>query len=90
MTLKIFLDEKNFHCLKRSIPPGSNSKLVLKEAVQFKNVGGWLLGSNVVISCDEVEARNLLLYAGHCPGAVASIHEALRSAGLFPDYPTHR
>jgi hypothetical protein len=41
-----------------------------------------LLGSNTLISCDEAEARNLLLYAGHCPGVVASIHHALRSARL--------
>jgi hypothetical protein len=24
----------------------------------------------------------LLLYAGHCPGVIASIHKAFRSAGL--------
>jgi hypothetical protein len=28
-----------------------------------------------------------LLYARHCPGAVASISEALRSAGLVGDDP---
>jgi hypothetical protein len=82
MILKIFLDQKSFHCLKRAIPRGSNSRLVLAAAVQFKNVGGYLFGNNVVISCDEAEARNLLLYAGHCPGGIASIHEAFRSAGL--------
>ena len=90
MTLKIFFDDKSFHCLKRAIPPGSNSKLVLAESVQFKNVGGCLFGSNAVISCEEVEARNLLLYAGHCPGAVASIRKALLSAGLLLDDPTPR
>jgi len=42
-------------------------------------------GSNAVVSCDEAEARNLLLYANHCPGVIASIHEALRSAGLPVD-----
>jgi len=84
-TLKIFLDDKSFHCLKRSIPTDSRSKLVLNEKiVQFKNVGGSLFGSNIVIviSCDEAEARDLLLYAGSCPGVLASIHEAFRSAGL--------
>ena len=74
ITLKIFLDDKNFHCLKQSITPGSRSKVVLKQAVH--------LGSNVVLSCNETEARNLLLYAGHCSGVVGSIHKALRSAGL--------
>jgi hypothetical protein len=63
MTLKIFLDAKTFHCLKRSVPPGSNSKLVLNEkTVQLGNIRSSLFGSNVVISCNEVEARNLLLY----------------------------
>lgn len=76
-TLKIFLDDKSFHCLKQSIPPGSHSKVVLKQAIHLK-----LFGSTDVLSCDEAEARNLLLYAGHCSGVVASIHKALRSAGL--------
>ena len=81
MTLKIFLDDKSFHYLKRSIPPGSHSKLVLGDAVHFKNFAAWF-GDNTVISCNEAEARNLLLYASHCPGVVASIHKALLSAGL--------
>jgi hypothetical protein len=80
MILKIFLDDKRFHCLKQSVPRGSRSKLVLEEAVPLK-----LFGNDVVISCDEAQARNLLLYAGHCPGVIASIHEALRSAGLSLD-----
>jgi hypothetical protein len=84
MTLKIFLDDKSFRCLKRSIPPGSHSRLVLGDAVRFKNFGTWS-GTNSVVSCNEAEARNLLLYASHCPGAVASISWALRSAGLVGD-----
>jgi hypothetical protein len=77
MTLKIFLDDKSFHCLKHAIPTGSRSKFVLQDPARLS-----LLGSNTVIGCDEAEARNLLLYAGHCPGVVASIHQALHSAGL--------
>lgn len=80
MILKIFLDDKSFHELKRSIPSGSRSKRVLEESVRLK-----FFGSNAVISCNEAEARNLLLYAGHCPGAVVSIKEALLSAGLTVD-----
>jgi hypothetical protein len=79
-TLKIFLDERSFHCLKHSIPPGSHSRLVLAQTVHLE-----AFGSNAVVSCDDSEARNLLLYAGHCPGVVASIHDALRSAGLPVD-----
>jgi hypothetical protein len=33
VTLKIFLDDESFHCLKRFIPPGSHSKLVLKRTL---------------------------------------------------------
>ena len=77
MTLKIFLDDKSFHCLKEAIPPGSRSKLVLQHAVHLES-----FGSNTVITCNEPEARSLLLYAVHCPGVIASIHGALRSAGL--------
>jgi hypothetical protein len=79
MNLKIFLDDKSFHCLKQSIPAGSRSKLIVESALYLS------FGSNTVVSCAEAEARILLLYAAHCPGAIASIHEALRSAGLPAD-----
>jgi hypothetical protein len=77
MILKIFLDNKSFHCLKQYIPAASPSKLIIKNAFHLKFFGG-----NTVVSCDETEARNLLLYADHCPGVIASIHKALRAAGL--------
>ena len=77
MIIKIFLDDKSFHCLKQSIPPGSHSKIVIEHAVHLN-----FFGSNTVLSCEEAEARNLLLYAGHCPGVAASVHKALRFAGL--------
>jgi hypothetical protein len=77
MILKIFLDDKSFHCLKQSIPARSRSKLIIENALYLK-----FFGSNAVVSCDEAEARNLLLYADHCPGVIVSIYEALRSAGL--------
>jgi hypothetical protein len=77
MTLKIFLDDKSFHCLKHAIPSGSRSRLIIRKAVHLD-----LFGGNAVLSCDEAEARNLLIYAGHCPGVIASIHNAFRAAGL--------
>jgi hypothetical protein len=77
MNLKIFLNDESFLCLRRSIPPGSHSKMIIQKAVHLD-----LFGSNTVVRCEEAEARNLLLYAGHCPGVLASIHESLRSAGL--------
>lgn len=77
MTLKIFLDDKSFHCLKQSIPAGSRSKSIIAKAVHLD-----LFGSNAVLSCDETEARNLLIYATHCPGVIASIHKVFRDAGL--------
>lgn len=77
MTLKIFLDDKSFHSLKQSIPAGSRSKVLLEEAIRLR-----FFGSNAVITCTEAEARSLLLYAEHCPGVIASVHQAFRSAGL--------
>ena len=77
MILKIFVDDRSFHSLKHAIPPGSRSKFILHDPARLS-----LLGSNTVLSCDEAEARNLLLYATHCPGVVASIHQALHAAGL--------
>src|SRR5438874_9321906 len=75
MSLKIFLDDRSFHCLKRSVPHGSHSKSILNDAVHLK-----LFGNDVVISCDEAQAHNLLLYAGHCPDVIASIHYTLRTS----------
>jgi hypothetical protein len=84
MILKIFFDDKSFHELKRSIPSGSRSKRVLEESVRLK-----FFGSNAVISCNEAEARNLLLYAGHCPrrrlNKESLTLKALLSAGLTVD-----
>jgi hypothetical protein len=77
MTLKIFLDDKSFHCLTQSIPAGSRFKSIIEKAVHLD-----LFGGNAVLSCDEAEARNLLLYAKHCPGVIASIHKAFSAAGL--------
>ena len=77
MTLKIFLDDKSFHSLKHAIPSGSRSKLIIQKAVHLN-----LFGGNAVLSCDESEARNLLLYAGHCPGVIAAIHRVFRDADL--------
>jgi hypothetical protein len=77
MTLKIFLDDKSFHCLKHAIPQGSRSKSLLHDPSRLNHIG-----SNTVITCDEAEARNLLLYASHCPGVIASVHAAFRASGL--------
>jgi len=82
MTLKVFLDDKSFHCLKHAIPAGSRSKLLLHDPARLS-----IVGSNTVISCDKAEARNVLLYASHCPGVIASVHEALLSAGLSLEIP---
>ena len=73
--LKLFLDDRSFHCLKVSVPSGSRSRVVVEGSVRLE-----FFGSNVVISCTESEARSLLFYAEHCPGVVAAIQEALRSA----------
>jgi hypothetical protein len=77
MTLKIFLDNKSFHCLKQAIPAGSRAKSIIAKAAHLD-----LFGSNAVLSCDETEARNLLIYATHCPGVIASIRKVFREAGL--------
>jgi|RhiMethySRZTD1v2_1073278.scaffolds.fasta_scaffold246104_1 hypothetical protein len=82
MTVKIFLDDKSFHQLKKSVPRRSASKLVIDKAVRLK-----FFAINTVISCDEIQARNLLLYASHHPGLVASIHRAFLSAGVSLDCP---
>jgi hypothetical protein len=83
--LKIFIDKKNFECLRGSLPAGSHSKSVLDQAVHFANVGGLFLGSNFVVTCTDAEARNLLMYAiDKCPGTASIIAEALREEGLIP------
>jgi hypothetical protein len=75
MSLKIYLDEDSYHSLKRAVPRSSRSRTVL-ESVERASF------FNIVITCGEAEARNLLLYADHCPRAVESIEKALRVAEI--------
>jgi len=77
MNLGIVLDETGFHWLKECITRASRSKVFFEDDVRVT-----FLGSKVVISCNEAEARKLLLFADDYPTVVASIHEALRSARL--------
>jgi hypothetical protein len=74
VTIKIFLDRNSFHTLKQSVPPRSNSRLVLDSAVPV----GF---ANVLLTCTETEARNLLRYADHLPKVLASIQQALQTVG---------
>ncbi len=70
MQLKIFLDVASYDCLRRYL-----SSDVTNAAV--------LLGSTLVIDCDDTEARELLLIARSlCPNAVGRIAEAIRTNGL--------
>jgi len=63
MTLKIFLDDKSFHCRKQSIPAASRSKLIIQKAVHMD-----LFGSNAVVSCNEAEARKFVAVCRSLPG----------------------
>jgi hypothetical protein len=85
MTLTIFLIERDFKCLNRFVPVGSHSKKVLGEAVPFASVAGRFSARNYIITCDETEARILLMYARECTGAAARILEAFRVPGLAPE-----
>ena len=85
MNLKIFIDKKNFDFLKRSIPAASSNCLpILKQAIHLANACS--PGSaTAVITCEVAEARALLNYARRCcPGAAATIAEAIRDEGLTP------
>jgi hypothetical protein len=69
--LKICLDDNTFHFLKRSVPELSQARAVLNSAEQVKFF-------DVVLTCTESQARNLLLYADGCPKAIAIISAILR------------
>jgi hypothetical protein len=55
--------------------------LVLQHAVRLES-----FGSNTVITCNEAQARSLLLFTAYCPGVIASVHDALRAAGLSHEH----
>jgi len=83
--LKFFIDGKNFECLKQIVPPGSNCYSALNSAAHFSNVGAANNGSQAVVTCDDMAARELLSHARNSyPGAVTRIAEAFRAAGLTP------
>jgi hypothetical protein len=84
VTLTVFITEKDFGCLSRAVPVGSHSKRVLAQADHFASAAD--TAGNYVLTCEENEARNLLMYARvKCPGAAASILEALRAVGVSPE-----
>jgi len=85
-TLTIYLHDKAFQCLKRAVPSRSHSRSVLNEATRFANYLQPSLGINI-IRCDEIEARNLLLYIRNCPEVVAAVCKALENAGISVDDP---
>ena len=83
MRLKIFIDNKNFECLKQYIPPGAICVPILEQAVHIANIAN--PQGNAVVTCDDIEARDLLMHArSSCPGAATRISEAFRAAGLTP------
>lgn len=85
MILKFFIDAKSFECLKQTVPPGTSYHSAIEHAVQLSNVGATRVGSNAVVTCDDVAARELLMHARNsCPGAATRIAEAFRAAGLTP------
>ena len=74
--MKIFLDGDGYKCLLKHVPDQAPGRAAISEAV--------LLGYTRVVDCDDVEARDLLVYArSHCPDAVDRIAEAMRAAGLL-------
>ena len=76
MKLKIFLDTDSYKCLLKHVPDQAPSRAAISEAV--------LLGHTRVVDCNDVEARDLLVYArSHCPDAVDRIAEAMRAAGFI-------
>jgi hypothetical protein len=80
MTIRLFLDDKDFQDPKRSIPAGPRSKFIVDDAT---------VGSNAVIGCADAEPHNLVLSAEHCPTVIASIRKALRLARLpIEKFPT--
>ena len=85
MRLKIFINEKNFEDLKKSVPKRASAFPALEQAIHLTNIGGKTAVGNAVVSCDDVVARELLMHAREsCPTAAATIAEALRAAGLTP------
>ena len=85
MVLKFFIDGKSFECLKQTVPPGASWRSAIENAVHLSNVGAAKVGSNAVVTCDDIAARDLLSHARtSCPGAATRIAEAFRAAGLTP------
>jgi hypothetical protein len=74
LKLKIFFDSDCYECLLNHVAAGLSRAAIL-EAV--------LLGNTRVVDCDDAEARELLVCArSHCPGAVGTLAEAIRAAGI--------
>jgi hypothetical protein len=85
MTLKFFLQSQDFECLKRAVPRTARCFSALEQSVHFTNVAGPGGTGTSVLTCDDMEARDLMAHArDHCPKAATRIAEAFRAAGLTP------
>lgn len=82
MQLIIFLDIVEADTLRQLNHAPSSAKQAVERALQTRRYWG-SRGRDVIVECDDKEARELASYAhSHCPSAVQKIRTAFRLAHL--------
>ena len=84
MQLVIFLNMEDAKCLASNVPETSVVGELIFRALRLRQMVG-LDSHNVLVVCDETEARELLKRAqDECPQCVEKILRAFTLAGLVP------
>ena len=84
MQLVIFLNMEDAKCLGANVPESSVVGELIFRALRLRQMVG-LDSHNVLVVCDETEARELLKRAqDECPQCVEKILRAFTLAGLVP------
>jgi hypothetical protein len=82
--LVIFLDMNDVECLTVAIAGPSSIRALIDRGLRDRKEAG-SDGKNVIIVCDEPEARDLLRHAQtNCSPAVSKILRAFHLANLIP------
>jgi hypothetical protein len=85
MQLTIFLDIEEVNRFRQIDPSTSSASEAIERAIRVWEYWG-SVGRDVVVECDDSEARDLLSCAeSHCPSAVDKIRRAFRLAHLRID-----
>lgn len=81
MNIHIFLDVADVNCFRDTVPSHAIAAAAIDRTATY--YGRIPASGEVVVTCDEPEAMDLLAYAGsHCSESFSKVREAIRKANF--------